>query len=102
MQRSIVTIKSSPITHICLPDSLGRFMYGIFLGPIAFEVLVVVLTIIKAYQVARILRDESEVPIVCSSTAIISLVTEPNSPKLFTLIREGFLCAIVVLFRSQI
>ena len=41
-------------------------MYGIFLGPIAFEILVVVLTIIKAYQVAIILRNQSEEPIVRS------------------------------------
>jgi hypothetical protein len=45
-------------------------MYGIFLAPIAFEVLVVVLTMIKAYQNAIVLRNESEVPIVCSPSAI--------------------------------
>jgi hypothetical protein len=71
MQQSVVTIKSSLITHICLPDSLGPFMYGIFLAPIAFEVLVVVLTIIKAYQDAIILHNESEVPIVRSMSGNI-------------------------------
>jgi len=57
-------------------------MSGIFLGPIAFEVLVVVLTITKAYHEAVSLRDESEEPIVRSpSTVVGSPVTEPMLAK---------------------
>ena len=99
LKRSVETIKISPITRICLPDSLGAHMSGIFLGPIAFEVLVVVLTLIKAYQEAKLLRNESQVPIVRSLSVVITPVAE-SMPKLYTLIRDGLLCVIVLLGHS--
>jgi hypothetical protein len=56
-----------PLTNICLLPDIPSFMYAVYLAPSAFDVLVIVLTIVMAYENAAILRSRSNTPIVCST-----------------------------------
>lgn len=55
-----------PLTNICIILDIPPYMYAVYLGPTAFEVLVIVLTVIKAFENAATLRSRSGAPIVCS------------------------------------
>jgi len=59
------TITESPLTHMCLPATVPSHMYGAYLVPMAFDVLVIVLTVIKARENSVDLRSGSSTPIVC-------------------------------------
>ena len=55
-----------PLTNICLLPNIPSYMYAAFLGPTAFDVLVIILTIIKAFENEAVLRSRSDTPIVRS------------------------------------
>jgi hypothetical protein len=59
------TITDSPLSHMCLPASVPAQMYTIYLVPMAFEILLIVLTVIKARENSTDLRSGSKTPIVC-------------------------------------
>ena len=52
----------SSISHICLPTQAGYKFVGIFIWgvPLVFDLLLVVLTSIRAYRNAVFLRTESD------------------------------------------
>lgn len=59
------TITESPLTHMCLPAHLPSPMYAAYLAPMTFDVIVIVLTAIKAHENSADLRSSSGTPIVC-------------------------------------
>ena len=61
------TITESPLTHMCLPGPahLPSPMYAAYLAPMTLDVLVIVLTAIKARENSADLRSGSGTPIVC-------------------------------------
>ena len=59
------TIMESPLTHMCLPDSVPSHMYGIYLAAMILDILVIVLIVIKACEDPAALRSGSGTPIVC-------------------------------------
>ena len=62
VQKSVTYL---PLTNICLLPDIPSYIYAAYLGPTAFEVFAIVLTVIKAFENAAILRSRSDTPIVC-------------------------------------
>lgn len=60
------TVTYSPATHLCLPASPPSHMYGIQLPLLTFDVLVIILIVIKARENSATLG--SGTPIVCRVT----------------------------------
>jgi hypothetical protein len=54
-----------PLTNICLLPNIPAYMSVIYLGLAPFEVLVIILIVIKAYENVATLRSRSDSPIVC-------------------------------------
>jgi len=66
------TITESPVTHMCLPANVPFQAYAIYLAPMTLDVLVIVLTVIKACENSADLRSSSGTPIVCRVAQIDS------------------------------
>jgi hypothetical protein len=88
------TITESPLTHMCLPDSVPSHMYGIYLAPMILDVLVIILIVIKACEDPAALRSGSGTPVV-RGVAQVPFEVSHFTYQLFTLIRDGVLYVMV-------
>lgn len=55
-----------PLTNICLLPRIPSYVSVVYLGPTPFEVLVIILIVIKAHENIATLRSHSDTPIVCT------------------------------------
>lgn len=68
-----------PLTNICLIPDIPSYLYAIYLGPTPFDVLVIILIVIKAFENAPILRSRSDTPTVRNVLPPWPLLTLINS-----------------------
>lgn len=74
--------KYSPSGKLCFAEQSNNMLLGVFLWavPLAFDILLVVLTGSKAYQNAVLLKESSRSPIVGQCRSMVSKCTESYSP----------------------
>lgn len=75
--------KYSPIANACYADQTNAVLLGVFLWvvPLAFDVLLVALTSIKAYQNAALLKNTFSSPVVRQFHLMAYMCTESDSPN---------------------
>jgi hypothetical protein len=61
----------SPLTRLCLFPDIPSSMHAVYVIPIAIEILIITLIIIKAYENAAALRSGPDTPIVCSIPSVL-------------------------------
>jgi hypothetical protein len=90
-RRRAVIVKHSPTgdwnysasSNLCLANQTNHMLLGIFLWiiPLAFDVLVVILTTSKVYQNTALLKGPSRSPIVRPDSSMVSAPTESRYPN---------------------
>ena len=69
-QRATENVVYDPVSRICLAAT-GYKPYVLFSIPLAFDVVIIVLTTFKTYRLAATVRKESGTKIVCTSLQCI-------------------------------